>query len=681
MKKNKRKSLAKGGNIAGKGFNINPWLMGAQAVMKTAGAYSDAINYKPTLGAEKSAPGVLDFVKNPLGFGAELIKFNKDKNTVVSGSPGAYATGGYTGGPTDPPIYQPIVTNGQPNMATSTAMIESNNPYGLPNNDPALARVQMATEMNVPTDLLEMNQTGKMENRSYPNRFRERANGGSIDSQLSQDSFQVNGNPQVTDGNEYDINGQPVKLDHGEVVDVAHNFVYSDDLKVGKESFADIAKKPTKAIGKAEKVLQRNPYDMEAKKTIEYSKKSLQGVASAQEKLATMLGLRENESEGYAAGGYYQGDPTNPFDPFNPYNRQGPLMQFGPVSTVPIPTQPVAAKPVPAGTRAPAKARKTPIVPEDISKGPVTSNLGTGISIPTASTRTYQSISNRDVFGQKTAPTATTEYYQTNSSNPDKIEPLPLRSLGMQQKFPYPTDVPFEERPYEGTNLKASTTDPDISRLKVSQDSIDAQRGSTRGGLGENNFTLGDYLQMAEVGSKFFQTLKGPEKEKQMFDTTRITRNTYDPRPQLQQNERNFRNTINNIDSPSLNTRRAITNSLQANKMNSDSQVLSNAEMSNKQLNSQYENQVSNQRRYNIQSAQYTNNLNAANRGAYDSVVQNAYTSVGNFGEALNRKKYGKDSLKVLEQRYPKVYADLIAELFGKQGTETTAKIKTTYGK
>lgn len=95
-----------------------------------------------------------------------------------------------------------------------------------------------------------------------------------------------------------------------------------------------------------------------------------------------------------------------------------------------------------------------------------------------------------------------------------------------------------------------------------------------------------------------------------------------------------------------LNLRRSLTNNLYAGKLNNDAQTITNYDNMNKQSNSQYEQQVSNQRRYNIQSTQYTNNLNAANRGAYDSVVQNAYTSVGNLGEALNKGKYGKGCLE-----------------------------------
>ena len=182
-----------------------------------------------------------------------------------------------------------------------------------------------------------------------------------------------------------------------------------------------------------------------------------------------------------------------------------------------------------------------------------------------------------------------------------------------------------------------------------------------------NSMTLGDYLQFAEVGSKFFQTLRGPEVENQILDNTRITRNNYDVRPQLLQSQRSFQNQSNSIDSPSLNLRRSLTNNLYASKLNADAGVISQYDNMNKQANSQYEQQVSGQRRYNIQSTQYTNNLNAANRGAYDSTVQNAYTSLGNLGESLNNRKRGQDALKILSQRYPDVYKGVVEELFNKK--------------
>lgn len=213
-------------------------------------------------------------------------------------------------------------------------------------------------------------------------------------------------------------------------------------------------------------------------------------------------------------------------------------------------------------------------------------------------------------------------------------------------------DAGYRETPIQVKSNAAAPTIPGIDLTKI------RSNGDESTGL-----TAGDYLQLAEVGSKFFQTLRGPEREAQMMDNTRITKNSYDVRPQLYQSQRSFQNTANSIDSPSVNLRRSLMNNLYAGKLNSDSQIISQYDSMNKQANSQYEDRLSNQRRYNIQSAQYTNNLNAANRAAYDSVVQNAFSSIGNLGEAMNKRKYGYTALNLLKLRYPDVYSGVMNEL------------------
>lgn len=313
------------------------------------------------------------------------------------------------------------------------------------------------------------------------------------------------------------------------------------------------------------------------------------------------------------------------------------------------------------------------------TRQPITIDNDSGMSVPTDSTTNYQSITTKDAFGQY-KPSSKLERYPIDNKSPDKIQPLPLRNLQFEDNQPYAPynqdsltpGVPYEERSYTNINPRTGSTlntPPNISKQSIPQTSIDTMEAANSSAdvQGNNNMTLGDYLQFAEVGSKFFQTLRGPEVENQILDNTRITKNNYDVRPQLLQSQRSFQNQLNSIDSPSLNLRRSLANNLYASKLNADAGVISQYDNMNKQANTQYEQQLSGQRRYNIQSTQQTNNLNAANRGAYDSVVQNAYTSLGNLGESLNNRKTGQDSLKILAQRYPDVYKGLVEELFNKK--------------
>lgn len=70
-------------------------MLGAAAATSLIGGISSALNYTPTTGKEKHLGDYLAATQgNPLNLIPELIKMNRDKNTVVSGSPGAYADGG-----------------------------------------------------------------------------------------------------------------------------------------------------------------------------------------------------------------------------------------------------------------------------------------------------------------------------------------------------------------------------------------------------------------------------------------------------------------------------------------------------------------------------------------------------------------------------------------------------------
>jgi hypothetical protein len=192
-------------------------------------------------------------------------------------------------------------------------------------------------------------------------------------------------------------------------------------------------------------------------------------------------------------------------------------------------------------------------------------------------------------------------------------------------------------------------------------------------------FTAGDIMQGIEVGSKFFNIAQGAEHEKPLLNNTAITKTAYDVNPALYSNQRNFQNSVNSIGTASAPQRRALINSMLATKLNSDNQTLSNYQGMNNQALTQYEDRVSNQRQQNVASTFRTNDMNAANRGAYDQAQQNAFTSVGNFGEALNRRKSSYDALKLLQINYPEIYDDVMTDFEG-LGMKRKSKLSTKVG-
>lgn len=168
--------------------------------------------------------------------------------------------------------------------------------------------------------------------------------------------------------------------------------------------------------------------------------------------------------------------------------------------------------------------------------------------------------------------------------------------------------------------------------------------------------TVGDIFQGVEVGSKFLQLLGGPEVEKPYLDRTQITKQAFDPRQAMYQNQANFQAQSNNLQTSSAPLRRALQNSLYAKKLDADSQVLTQYQQLNNQATTQYQDRLSNRQRYNNQQMNYTDDINARNRGQFMNVTQNAFTSLGNFGEALNTKRQNYDALNILRVMYPDVY-------------------------
>ena len=169
-------------------------------------------------------------------------------------------------------------------------------------------------------------------------------------------------------------------------------------------------------------------------------------------------------------------------------------------------------------------------------------------------------------------------------------------------------------------------------------------------------WTIGDTLKVIELGAKGINAFSPAEKEKPLLDNTQITQQSYDPTNALYQNQRNYSNFVNNTSAASVNLRRGILNSALASRYNSDNQIMSQYNQLNQNAKTEYQNRLSNQRQFNVQSQFRTNDINAANRAAQDAVQQNFFTSLGQFGEDLNRKRFASDSVNLMSSLYPDVF-------------------------
>jgi len=180
---------------------------------------------------------------------------------------------------------------------------------------------------------------------------------------------------------------------------------------------------------------------------------------------------------------------------------------------------------------------------------------------------------------------------------------------------------------------------------------------------GRSMFTTGDYIQMAASAASFAPLLQGPQRETPYLDNTQITKQAFDVNPQLYQSGRSYRNAVNSIDTQSPNLRRALQNSMYAQKINQDDQILERYQGLNNQARQQYEANLSNQRRFNIGQTVQTNDLNRRNEGAYNTSLDNAFRTVSNFGKGMNEKQQGQDVMNLFRTQYSDVYDRIIKAL------------------
>ena len=554
------------------------------------------------------------------------------RNTVITGTPGNFVKGG----PVTPP-YTPVVTSPQVSMKTIEAK----------------QVLQVLDQLPIVKA-----STGEVSSKSKSkSRFVEKAYGGSLDRNLSSTTFQVQGNSQETDGNNYNYKGSPVSLDHNEVVDTQKDFVYSDIVinPLTNKSFAKDAEKLQRATGKAEKQVAMNS-SSESKNTVKYHNQMKDSLAGLQELIKLGSNEMKQQKQAFVKGGPLPWTDFNVSDFQNWYNQ------------------------IPGATPLAA----------DGKWGPMTEKAYGDVSYDYMN---YTGKNKVDAIGNMSVPNYTTgtstEVNPVNGmvlpssvGNTQPISPrmgvvntLPFKKLNLVPNEPYKepgmldTPVPFEDRSYTAVDPNAKNVLPTISGVP---NPVAGARTSGNSFMPSGRGQIGDSLQGMEVLSKFFETMQPAEVQKPYVDNTQITKQSYDARPALAQNDRNYQNSVSSLSTPSINLRRALTNNMYASKLNADQQTITQYDGMNKQARTQYEGAVSNRIRYNNQQEFAADDANSRNRAAKDQAIQNAFTSLGNFGEAVNRKDQAYSSLALLKELYPDVYDRIINQY----NTKTTVKIK-----
>lgn len=547
------------------------------------------------------------------------------------------------------------------------------------------------------------------------------AYGGEMDEQLSSRAFEVEADPNKIDSKHYPHLG--VRLDHGEVV-TDNKFVFSNRIKNPQTgmSFAEDAEKLQKSVGKSEQVMKTNPRDAFANNTIALSNARTSKLASAQETLATLLGHRESSPKGMATGG-----PTDPL-PNQPYMKLGGDYYYDPYQSRFMWRNPITGSYSVEGTPTGQNTQGSEVPRWKIQDGMVVRNYKVAganynneqpYSIAEHLRKYPSTATNTDLTLATTSdtPSMRTATAPPQRSNVDPLNPFNVNNVpkpvivpdpvlaNNRKKGPGKSAVPrtnpfttspldgqadYDRAMYEEMQKAANNNLPQYREGYTTPTSVTSvtERGlpniaaaasfGTQPSvpIGEdrlfNKFTIGDALQAAEVASKFGQLVGGPDKEMPNFDTTRITKETFDPTNALYQTNRTLQNAQNTIDAPSINLRRNISNSLYAQRLGQVNNIMSEYNRMNQGANTQYEQRVADQRRYNIGQTNYTEDLNQRNLDTYRNSVQNAFTSLGNFGEGLNAKQQSTDALQILKKSYPQVYRRIMESWLQEQEAKPT---------
>ena len=545
-------------------------------------------------------------------------KANDPRNPLTS-SPGNY----YLGGPVLP--------------AQESTAIAQRNYFGL--------APQAASQLD---ELIKLNQAGAAKFQqnfditarptvqarpaSMRDRYIERAQGGMVN--LSDEAYKVNGNPNVTDSVPTSFKGNNLRLDDQEVIDAANNFVYSNKIKnpaTGK-SFAKDAERLEMRKGKAQKAEDRFN-DPHAANTIKHTTTALNSLAKNQELVALLKGKR-SPTKSMQNGGPV--DPLNPWLPFMYSPNAGASNAMG--ATQPGWTYSLMDQMPPL----PGQNQTLPEVTVSASRAPRKSNPRRTLPAPAV-----QTPPKSFVPGLPNDTQGPLNYGDLLTADPNADFSRTIDAAQSAERMriaPFLNGTPASPQVSTGASGVASTSytnDPRVDR----------------------SFTAGDALQVGSLINSFARLRGGPEKEQANYDNSKITRNVYDVNNALQSNASSFANSSNNIDTSSPQLRRALQNQMLASKMKADNSALTQYDQMNQGARSEYENRVSNQQRYNVGQRTYTNDINARNKGAYDSAIQNAFGNLSNFGVGLNQRKQAYDALDLYGSTYKDVYSRILKTL------------------
>jgi len=481
--------------------------------------------------------------------------------------------------------------------------------------------------------------------------------GGMKDQHVSSAGFKVQGNPQKVDGNYYpEYNAL---LDHNEVVIEMEDgpFVFSDSLHpnddMSVKSYAKMAAPHLKALKEAEKILERSKFDDQAKSTVQKSYAILKTLRASQEELANRKGLRNPDgtpvqedddmemAPEFYTGGPMSGVPLNPYHPItnpnpNPNNWHAPMG---------LPSQ---------------------YVPKSLNKG-------------------YEEPDNRyaSIPGFNYTPALPGMSLSNAPLSPMDAGMLELQNL-YPPKSPTGTGLPTPQAAQQAVDFRGPqdpatpTTTSDATTTRGT--GLVSDETTTTASTGKDlttPWTFGDYFKVGELAGKFAETLQPAEVEMPFYDTSKITRQVMDPTRATARVRSQFADARNAMDFRNPAARAAATNQMLANVLDTESNIATQYQQANQQGLTNFEQRVGEQNRFNTLERARVSDINSRNRAALDAARQNVFTSVGQFGEDLNRKYYANQQMEMFKTLFPEGYNSMTGKR-DESATSTTTEPTTT---
>lgn len=658
--------------------------------------------FGPVGAAVSGVAGLLPLVKN---------LFSGDDKTIVSSSPGGYATGGLTPAKARKILHDGSVrghklTDKQRRYfgAIASGKEDGGTIHINPENRGKFTESARRADMGVQEfashvlsnkedySTTQIRRANFAKNASKWNREM----GGDVP--LSSTSFEVNGNPNVADSEHYKMGDTYVRLDDKEVYKEGENngFVFSNKLKdpVTNKRFSQLAKAQELGIKNAEKQVARNPYDTFSMNTVNRNNQNLADIAMRQELSAAAQGLR-NPTKSFQDGGWL--NSRYPY-PNSPLWNQG-VTPASPEEMAKLRNAVASQLDMPID-RTPTVQTPADVMPNLLGVAETPSNVIPQVQGSSSRNQVIPTLSNAELMdnykNNTSDPLLRAEVIRRgllpkSKSQPSKVSPSkslsapagdpllasienysgPEGPYGQSIRDIYRTNMPFTAIPSKRNPMPTEVQSINrglISPTGSTNIPLPATNAVNAGDSssfvpGENTayprtpFTFGDTLQTLSALSKFGFLIGGPEKERAYTNTTPITQQVYDPTAALYQNKRAYSNALNRLASTtSPNMNRALAGSLYASNLSQQNQILSQYDRMNQEARQQYENRVGARRAENIRYGTYADQINAQNRGMYLNTVQNAFDTLSGLGQNFNQKSKSNAALAMLQESYKDVF-------------------------